>query len=147
MDSALTRIKMWPWWCWDNPVVAPQGSISSMFSVQLLHQQSYASRVQTYNVSIKKLRSKLTYVKAAGRTLVKLTPDVVNLDDNMPPRSLRNMFIVWDEFSFSVSVWNILPPASTPSICSCLRWILESPGWPFPEETWRGWPLRLLMLQ
>jgi hypothetical protein len=48
------------------------------YSMQLLRQQSCASKVQTYNVSTKKLRAKLTYVKAAHRTLVKLTRGGLN---------------------------------------------------------------------
>ncbi len=51
-----------------------QGSISSMFYAQLLRQLSCASKVQTYNVSTKKLCTKLMYVKAAHRILVKQTP-------------------------------------------------------------------------
>jgi hypothetical protein len=35
-----------------------------------------ASKVQTKNVSTKKLRAQLTYVKAARRIMVKLTPSV-----------------------------------------------------------------------
>jgi hypothetical protein len=50
-----------------------EGSISSTFYAQLLHQQSCASKVQTKNVSTKKLQAQLTYLKAAHGTLVKLT--------------------------------------------------------------------------
>ncbi len=50
------------------------GSISPTFYVQLLCQQSCTSKVQTLNVSTKKLRTQLMYVKAAHRRLVKLTP-------------------------------------------------------------------------
>jgi hypothetical protein len=46
-----------------------------MFYVQLLHQQSCASKVKTKNVSTKSC-AELTYVKAERRKLVKLTPDV-----------------------------------------------------------------------
>ncbi len=44
------------------------GSISPTFYAQLLRQQSFASKVQTYNVTTKKLGAQLTYVKAAFRT-------------------------------------------------------------------------------
>ncbi len=54
-----------------------QGSISPMFYAQLLRQQSWASKVQTLSVSIKKLCMQLTYVKAARRMLVKLTPGYI----------------------------------------------------------------------
>jgi hypothetical protein len=47
------------------------GSISSTFYMQLLHQQSRASKVQTYNLSTKKLRAQLMYGR---KTLVKLNP-------------------------------------------------------------------------
>ncbi len=50
------------------------GSISLTFYMQLLRQQSCASKVQTLNVSTKKLCAKLTYAKAAHRKLEKLTP-------------------------------------------------------------------------
>ncbi len=44
----------------------------------LLGSQSCASKEQTYNISTKKLRAKLTYVKAAHRTLVKLIPGEID---------------------------------------------------------------------
>ncbi len=53
-----------------------QGSISPTSYAQLLRQQSCARKVQTYNVSTKKLCAQLTYVKDVHRTLVKLTPDL-----------------------------------------------------------------------
>ncbi len=46
--------------------------ISPTFYLQILRQQSFASKVQTLNVSTKKLCAQLTYVKAARRMLVKL---------------------------------------------------------------------------
>jgi hypothetical protein len=52
---------------------AIQGSISPTLYMQLLRQQSCASKVQTSNDCIKKLRVQLAYVKAARKTLVKLT--------------------------------------------------------------------------
>ncbi len=52
-----------------------QGSISPTFYAQLLRQKSCASKVQTYDISKKKLHAQLTYVKAVHWTLVKLTPN------------------------------------------------------------------------
>ncbi len=55
-----------------------RGSISPTFYTQLLRQQFCASKVQTYIVSTKKLCAQLTCIKAARRTLVKLTPGFVH---------------------------------------------------------------------
>ncbi len=57
-----------------HPSFSLLGSISPTFYLQLLRQKSCTSKVQTLSVSIKKLHSQLTYVKAARRTMVKLTP-------------------------------------------------------------------------
>ena len=51
------------------------GSISPTFYEQLLRQNPCAKKVQTYNVSTKKLLKTLSYEKAARKMLMKLTPD------------------------------------------------------------------------
>jgi hypothetical protein len=48
-------------------------SISPTYYVQFLHQYFCTKKVQTLNLSTKKLRAKLLYKKAARKMLVKLT--------------------------------------------------------------------------
>ncbi len=53
-----------------------QESISPTYYVQLLRRYFCAKKVQTLNLSTKKLGAKLSYKKAARIMLVKLTPDL-----------------------------------------------------------------------
>ncbi len=81
----------WPPPLCDDMTLA-QESISPTYYLQLLRRYFCAKKVQTLNLSTKKLCAKLSYEKAARKMLVKLT---TGQHLSLPPKESSNLLYLW----------------------------------------------------